>query len=343
MSKAAIASEAELEDLLAEPNEQDIEALRKINGDILILGVGGKMGPTLAARAIRALRAAASKRDVIGVSRFSSSDLRASLNAAGVKTVSADLLRPEQVGALPNAENVIYMAARKFGTSGEESLTWATNAFLPGLVADRFRNSNIVSWSTGNVYPLTPISSGGPIEESPLAPAGEYAQSALARERIFEYFSRTCGSRVSILRLNYAVEMRYGVLVDIAMKVHQRRPVDLTMGYVNVIWQGDANSVCLRSLAHCSSPPFVVNVTSPEAYAVRWIAESFARMFNTEPVFTGSESESALLSNAAKCREYFGPPRVTVEQMMDWIADWIMRDGVIWNKPTHFEVRDGKF
>jgi nucleoside-diphosphate-sugar epimerase len=235
------------------------------------------------------------------------------------------------------------MAARKFGTSGEESLTWATNAFLPGLTGYRFRKSNILTWSTGNVYPLFPANSKGPDETAAVGPIGEYAQSALARERVFEYFARTYQTPLAILRLNYAIELRYGVLVDIATKVLYGRPVNLTMSAVNLVWQGHANSVCLQSLSFCNSTPFVLNVTSTESYQVRWIAEQFGFHFGVKPVFEGEEGAVSLLSDANKCDSMFGRSAIGIEQIIWWVADWLRSSGTVWNKPTHFEVQDGKF
>jgi nucleoside-diphosphate-sugar epimerase len=338
-----ISTEEQLETLLSEPTAEDIETLSRIKGDILILGVGGKMGPSLAVRAKQALTASGSERKVIAVSRFSNGALVSSLAASGVDTVSADLLSPESYEALPAAEYVIHMVARKFGTSGEESMTWATNAFVPGLVGYRYRSSNIVTWSTGNVYPLFPIDSKGPTEMAALGPIGEYAQSALARERVFEYFARTYQTPLAILRLNYAVELRYGVLVDIANRILAGQPVNLSMGKVNVVWQGHANSVCLRCLELCSPDPFVLNITSAEAFDVAWIARRFADLFGVEARFEGSASGSALLSDAAKCEKLFGKSPVPIERMIGWIAQWLKSGGTVWNKPTHFEVKDGKF
>lgn len=333
----------ELEDVLSTPTPSDVAAAKDLRGDILILGAGGKMGPSLAKLIQRAVVQSGRPRRVIAVARFSDPQIRGDLEEAGVETISCDLLEPGALGKLPDAENVIYMAARKFGTSGSEYLTWAMNTFLPGLVAERYKSSRIVAFSTGNVYGVVPVSSGGSMEDSPVTPVGEYAQSALGRERMFEYGSSKWGTPVVLLRLNYAVELRYGVLVDIAHAVFNRRPVDLRMGHVNVIWQRDANSVCFRSLAHCASPPLVLNVTGSEMLSVREIANEFGRRFGVEPTFEGRESTEALLNNSAKAVAMFGRPTVKPDEMMDWIAHWIANGNRLLNKRTHFEVVDGKF
>ena len=338
-----LTTETELDERLSRPNERDIAFMRELDGDLLILGVGGKIGPSLARRARRAADQAGVAKRMIAVDRIFSAGAREELEAAGVETITADLLEEDQLAALPEVPNVIYMAARKFGTTGNEYLTWAMNAYLPARVAERYRNSRIVSFSTGNVYPLTPVAHGGPTESSPTAPVGEYAQSCLARERMFEYFSARYGTRVTLLRLNYAIDMRYGVLLDIGLKVYQQRPVNLAMGLANVIWQGDANSVCLRSFSLCQSPPAILNLTGPETLSVRSLARRFGEHFGVEPVFEGAEGETALLNNAARCHSIFGYPEVSLEQMIEWLVGWIKLGGVMWNKPTHFEVRDGKF
>ena len=338
-----LTTETELDERLSRPNERDIAFMRELDGDLLILGVGGKIGPSLARRARRAADQADVTKRMIAVDRIFSAGAREELEAAGVETITADLLEEDQLAALPEVPNVIYMAARKFGTTGNEYLTWAMNAYLPARVAERYRNSRIVSFSTGNVYPLTPVAHGGPTESSPTAPVGEYAQSCLARERMFEYFSARYGTRVTLLRLNYAIDMRYGVLLDIGLKVYQQRPVNLAMGLANVIWQGDANSVCLRSFSLCQSPPAILNLTGPETLSVRSLARRFGEHFGVEPVFEGAEGETALLNNAARCHSIFGYPEVSLEQMIEWLVGWIKLGGVMWNKPTHFEVRDGKF
>ena len=333
----------ELEDYLSLPSDADVRALSALEGDILILGAGGKMGPSLAKLARRAIHQAGVNKRVIAVSRFADGAIRRDLEKCGVETIACDLLRPGALAGLPEIKNLVFMAARKFGTSGSEYLTWAMNTFLPGLVAERFRNCRVVAFSTGNVYGLEPISSRGATETTPVAPVGEYAQSALGRERMFEYGSAQWGTPVTLLRLNYAVELRYGVLVDIALAVFDRRPVDLRMGYVNVIWQGDANSACLRSFALCQSPPRILNLTGAETVSVRETAEAFGRHFRVQPIFTGEESGTALLSNAREAHSLFGAPAVRPQEMIEWIAHWIQNGGVRLNKPTHFEVQDGKF
>jgi len=341
--KEAIRTEEELDELLSRPSGGDVAALKEMEGDLLILGVGGKMGPSLAWRARRAAGEAGVAKRIIGVARFTGAGVREQLEGWGIETVTADLLDEGQLAALPDAPNVIYMAARKFGSTGDEPLTWAMNSYLPARVAVRFRRSRIVAFSSGNVYPLLPVTSGGATEQTPLEPVGEYAQSVLGRERILEYFSRRNGTPMTLLRLNYAAELRYGVLADIGLKVFERRPVDLAMGMVNVIWQGDANSVCLRAFSCCETPPAVLNLTGPETLSVRWIAERFGEFFSIEPRFEGCEAANALLNNAARCHALFGHPNVAAGQMIEWIAHWIEFGGIIWNKPTHFEVRDGKF
>jgi len=339
----AIRTEGELEERLSRPSAADVEFMRELEGDLLILGVAGKMGPSLARRARRAADEAGVRKRIVGVARFSNPRVREELEAAGVETICADLLDEEQLQALPELPNVIYMAARKFGTTGNEYLTWALNTYLPGRVAERLRRSRIVAFSSGNVYPLVPIAHGGPTEATPPDPVGEYAQSVLGRERMFEYFSARYGTPVTLLRLNYAIDLRYGVLVDLALKVYQRQPVNLAMGQVNVIWQGDANSVALRAFRLCQSPPAVLNVTGPETVSVRSLAWKFARRFGVEPIFEGTEAPTALLSDASLCHRLFGYPEVTLEQMVEWVAEWIRAGGVLWSKPTHFEVRDGRF
>ena len=335
---------ADLEDRLSCPGDADVSAMASMKGDLLILGVGGKMGPSLARLALRAAHKAGTRQRIVAVARFSNPVLPAELSALGIETIACDLLEPGALNRLPEIPNIIFMAARKFGSSGAEHLTWAMNTYLPALVAERFRNSRIVAFSTGNVYPLRPVTKGGATESTPVGPIGEYAQSALGRERMFEYGSGRWETPVTILRLNYAVELRYGVLVDIGRAVFERRPISLSMPFVNVIWQRDANSWCLRSFAHCQSPPFVLNITGPETLSVRELAIEFGKHFEIEPTFLDDgDGSTALLSDANRAISLFGAPTVTPAEMIEWIADWIREGGATLNKPTHFQTRDGKF
>ena len=329
-----------LEDELSRPTDADCRFLANLPGDLLVLGAGGKLGPSLCLRARRAADAAGPVRRIIAVSRFASPSARHSLANCGIETIARDLLDRSQLAGLPDCANVLFLAGRKFGSTGNQPLTWATNALLPALVAERFRQSRLVVLSSGNVYPLART---GCTEETPPAPVGEYAQSVLARERLFEYFSHRDGTPVALIRLNYAVDLRYGVLLDIGRRVWQRQPVPLAMGSVNVIWQGDANSMILRSLALAAAPPRVLNVTGPETLSVRWIAERFAECFGTAPQFEGIEAETALLSDSSLCCRLLGPPCVPALQLIHWQAEWIRAGLPTLEKPTHFEARDGAF
>ncbi|WP_068619017.1 NAD-dependent epimerase/dehydratase family protein [Paenibacillus tuaregi] len=333
----------ELEKRLSEPSAELAADLARLDGDILVLGVGGKMGPSLAKLAKRGAEAAGVKKRIIGVSRFSSGSLQQELEQAGIETLQADLLNDKALNALPDIPNVIYMAGNKFGTTGKEYFTWAMNAYLPGRVAEKYRNSRIVSFSSGNVYPLTPISLGGASEEHPAGPIGEYAQSCLGRERVFEYFSRENGTPVVNFRLNYAIDLRYGILLEVASAVNEGRPVDLNMGQVNVIWQGDANEMAIRSLLISDSPAVTLNVTGPETVSIRWLAERFGEGLGKTPVFTGVEKDTALLSNASKAHKLFGYPRVSLRQMIEWTLEWVEHGGETLGKPTHFQERSGAF
>lgn len=342
-SEAPIRTVEELEECLSQPTPGLAEELSRLDGDIMILGCAGKIGPTLARMARRALDEAGSKRAVIGVSRFSQPGSRDELERAGVRTIACDLLDREGVMALPDAANVIFMAGTKFGSTGAEATTWAMNAYMPGIVAERFSQSRIVAFSTGCVYPLVPVLSGGSTEEMAPEPIGEYSQSTLGRERVFEYFSRKYGTPITLFRLNYAVELRYGVLVDVALKVWSGQPLDITMGHANVIWQGDANAVALRCLGIAQSPPTILNVTGPETLSLRAIAHRFGELFGREPILTGSEADTALLNNASKMFGLFGYPTVPVDTILKWVAHWVQSGGPTLNKPTHYETRDGKF
>ena len=333
-------AEAELEDELSRPSFELTKELSHVPGDILVLGAGGKMGPSLARMS---KRAAGPLRRVIAVARFTDPARRAVLEQHEVETIECDLLDRRQRESLPDAPNVIYMVGQKFGTSDDAGRTWAVNAHLPGIVAERYSASRIVAFSTGNVYPLSPADGEGPTEADPIGPIGEYAQSALARERVLEYWSRRNQTPMAILRLNYAIEPRYGVLRDIADRVRARIPVDLTMGWVNLIWQRDANDVALRSLGGCEVPPLVLNLTGYPKVSVRRIAEQFASRWGVEPRFAGSEALTALLSDASAMVRRFGAPETGLEEMIDRIASWIDQGGGSLGKPTHFEMREGKF
>jgi len=333
----------QLEDLLSEPTPGVVETIAHLQGDLILLGVGGKMGPSLARMARRATDLADVRRRIIGVSRFSSGSLESALHQYGIETIRCDLLDPPAVERLPDVPNVVFMTGMKFGATGNEALTWAMNCTVPADVARRFRHSKIVAFSTGNVYGLSPVTQGGSVEGDPLHPVGEYAQSCVGRERVLQHQSLTLGIPMSILRLNYAVEMRYGVVVDIAQRVQSGETIDLAMGYFNALWQGDANAMALQVFDHVSDPPFVVNLAGPEAPSVRRVGEQFALLFGTTPIFSGQESADALLSNGQLGHRLFGYPLVGVEQMIHWIADWLARGGTTLGKPTHFENREGAF
>jgi nucleoside-diphosphate-sugar epimerase len=332
-----------LEEFLSRPRPEVIQALQALDGDILILGVGGKMGPTLAALARRSCDEAGLQKRIIGVSRFSAPGLREELQRWGVETIACDLLDEDALRALPQIPNIIYMPGMKFGATGREAQTWAMNAFLPGLVARTFRHSRVVLFSSGNVYPFVPAMHGGSTEADPPAPVGEYAQSVLGRERVFEYFASQYDVLGVLFRLNYAVELRYGVLLDIARLVWAGQALDLRMGHFNCIWQGDANAYALRALELAEVPPRVLNVTGPETASVRSVALRFGALLGKDPVFVGSEEPHALLSNAGLAHRFLGYPRVPLEAVIEWVAEWVRSGGTTLDKPTKFQVRDGKF
>lgn len=328
-----------LEEFMTAPSDALVADLARAPGDIVVLGVGGKMGPTLA----RMARRAAPERRVIGVARFSEPGLRAELERHGIECVAADLLEREQVGRLPRAPNVVFMAGRKFGSSGREDLTWAMNAYVPALVAEHYAASRIVAFSTACVYPYVNVMHGGATEATPpVPPPGDYANSCVARERMFEYGSRLHGTPGRLIRLSYAIDMRYGVLHDVARKVLARAPIPLAMGHVNVIWQGDANSQALRALAHCTAPTSGLNVSGPPT-SIRALASAFGERFGVAPVLTGVESDSAWLVDTTEAARLFGPPAVSLQRMIDWTADWVARGGASLGKATHYEVRDGSY
>ena len=336
-------TEEELDHALSRPSDAVVQALIDCPGDVAILGAGGKMGPTVARMVRRAVGLAGSGRRVLAVSRFGSGPLAEQLSDAGIEVVRADLTDWASLASLPEMPNVIFLAGQKFGTRSLPSTTWVTNTVVTALVADRFRGSRIVALSTGNVYPMTRVAYEGSREDDAPGPIGEYAWSCLGRERVLEHASRARGTPVSIVRLNYAVDLRYGVLVDLALKVASRTPIDLTMGFVNVIWQGDAAAQVIQSLACAEVPPFVVNVAGPEVLRIRDVALEFGRRMGQEPVFVGQEETDALLSNTSRARSLWGSPSVSASQLTSWVADWLMQGGVTLGKPTQFEQREGSF
>ena len=336
-------NEEELEDALSTPSQELIDQFKELKGDILFLGVAGKMGISMAKMAKRAIDKIGGTNKIIGVARFSTPKQQAYLEAHGITTFKGDLLDADFLKSLPEAKNVFYLAGQKFGTEGNESLTWAMNSYLPGLIAERFKNSNIVAFSTGCVYPLVPVTSAGSKETDVANPIGEYAQSCLGRERLFEFGSKKYGTKVILIRLYYSVETRYGVLVDIASKVKNNTPVDLTMGYANVIWQTDANDMILRSLSYCNSPADILNIAGTEVFSIREVAQKFADIMGKIVEFTGTESDTALLGDGALSYKRLGKPKVNLNQMIEWTAQWMLNEGKTLGKPTHFEARDGKY
>jgi nucleoside-diphosphate-sugar epimerase len=330
---------AALDDLLCRPSQPLIDDLRKVDGDIMVLGVAGKMGPTLAGLA----KAAAPDRRIMGVARFSEPGVKDWLQDRGVETINCDLLDQNAIGTLPKAPNIVFMAGRKFGAEGDLSLTWAMNAHVPALVAQAFPESRIVAFSTGCVYPFVDVNGQGADETLAPNPPGEYAQSCVGRERMFEYFSRRFNTPGRLFRLNYAIDMRYGVLHDIASKVLQGKPIDVSLGHVNFIWQGDAASQALRCLAHCDTPTSPINVSGHEILAVRDLAAKFGAIFDRAPVITGREEPTAWLTDTSQAVNFFGLPIVDTEQLIKWTADWVARSMPSLGKPTKYEVRDGRY
>jgi NAD dependent epimerase/dehydratase family len=330
---------AALDELLCRPSQALIDDLNKVDGDIMILGVAGKMGPTLAGLA----KAALPDRRIIGVARFSETSAKAWLEARGIETLSCDLLDEAAIRRLPKASNVIFMAGRKFGAEGDLSLTWAMNAHVPALVAQAFAASRIVAFSTGCVYPFVPVSGKGADETVPPNPPGEYAQSCVGRERMFEYFSRKFKTPGRLFRLNYAIDMRYGVLHDIATKIVRDQPIDVSLGHVNFIWQGDASAQALRCLAYCDTPTSPINVSGPEILAVRDLAARLGARLGRKPIIVGKEEPTAWITDTSQAVSLFGRPIVDSEKLIDWTADWIARSMPSLGKPTKYEVRDGRY
>ena len=337
-------TEEKLNEMLTTPSAKLIEDVAKIKGDIMVLGAGGKMGPTLCLLAKNAIKKAGIEKRVIAVSRFSDPIALKLLHDNGVETISADLLDHESLEALPEVENVIFMAGRKFGTDGgTEYLTWAMNATLPAFVAYKFRKSNIVVFSSGNIYPIVPLSKGGCTEDDKVVPVGEYPMSVLARERAFEYAAQQYGTKVFIYRLNFAVDLRYGVLFDCAKKIMDGTPISLATPCFNFIWQGSANEIAIRGLLHCESPMKIMNVTGPETVSIKQASIKLGKYLGKEPVFEGEEGNTAYLNNAGRAMETFGYPEVSAETLIKWQAEYILDGGRVIDKPTHFEERKGSY
>ncbi len=328
-----------LENILSEPTEITRKVFAALNGDIVVLGAGGKMGPTLAMM----LKKASEGREIYAVSRFSDKEAKARIEEAGVKTIEAELLDESRYCELPGVENVFYLAGMKFGATGNQPLTWALNSFLPGIIARHYKDARIVVFSTGNVYPLVDINSGGAEEQTIPEPIGEYAQSCLGRERMFEYFSQLHKTPVTIVRLNYSNEPRYGIIVDLTLKILNDEPIDLTMGAVNLIWQRDANDYIIQSTSLAKSPPAILNVTGPDTVPIRQLAKQIGKELDKEPKFVSHEAQTALLSNASYCFSMFGYPKTTLEEMVSMIVKWVASGKKVLNKPTKYDIRDGKF
>ena len=328
-----------LENILSEPTEATKKVLADLAGDIVVLGAGGKMGPTLAIM----LKKASSDKNIYAVSRFINQTIKVRIQEAGIKTIELDLLDESAYSQLPNVENVFYLVGMKFGVTGNQPLTWALNSFLPGLVARHYKDSRMVVFSTGNVYPLVDIESGGATEKTPCEPIGEYAQSCLGRERIFQYFSQLNHTPMTIVRLNYANEPRYGIIVDLTLKILNDEPIDLTMPAVNLIWQRDANNYIIRAISLAQLPPAILNITGPNTVLIRQLAKQIGRELNNKPKFVSQEAETALLSNASYCFSLFGYPKMSLDEMVSLIVQWVASGKKILDKPTKYDIRDGKF
>ncbi|MHC4560017.1 MAG: NAD-dependent epimerase/dehydratase family protein [Planctomycetota bacterium] len=339
MIDMSVKDEQGLEDILSEPTEPTKKVVASLSGDIAVLGAGGKMGPTLAMM----LKKASNSKTIYAISRFSDKAVRSRIEQANIKTIELDLLDESAYSKLPKVENVFYLAGMKFGSTGNQPLTWALNSFLPALVAQHYKDAKIVVFSTGNVYPFVDINSTGASEETVVGPVGEYAQSCLGRERMFQYFSWLYNTPVTLARLNYANEPRYGIIVDLTLKILNNEPIDLTMGAVNLIWQRDANDYIIRAITLAKSPPAVLNVTGPDTIPIRRLTEQIANVLGRKPKFASQEAQSALLSNASYCFSRFGYPQTTLEQMVPMIVKWVASGKKILNKPTKYDVRNGKF
>ena len=337
-------NDAQLEDVLTDPSPALTSLMSRLDGDIMILGGSGKMGVTLAMLAVNAARTAAVNKKIFAVARFSDSAVRGKLDSAGVETIACDFLDSTAVARLPQVPNVIFMAGRKFGTEGCEELTWAVNILAPACVAEHFRNSRIVAFSTGCVYPLVEASSGGCTEDTVPEPIGEYSQSCLGRERILQYEATRNGTPMLLFRLNYAIDLRYGVLHDIAMPIWRGEKVNNSVSHFNAIWQGDANEAALRALELAANPPALLNVTGPEMVSTMAVAEEFGRLFGKKVEYLHPEpGKLCYLNNAGRMHALFGLPSVSMAQMIRWQAAWIANGGGSLNKPTHFEVSNGRF
>lgn len=343
MNNQIIKNEEQLEEYLSRPTAETVDVFRKLDGDFIFLGIAGKIGPSLAGMAKRACDEAGVSKRIIGVSRFGNAEEKRQIENLGIETIQGDLLDRNFISGLPKVKNVFFLAGMKFGSLDNLSMTWAVNTYVPALVADHYKESRIVAFSTGCVYPLVSIKSGGSLETDTPEPVGEYAQSCLGRERMFEFGSIKYKTPVVLIRLNYAVELRYGVLVDIAQKVKNNLPVDLSMGYFNAIWQGDANNIVLRSLLNTESPAKILNITGEEILSVKEVAQKFGELFHTQINFVGKEADTALLSNSNQAFNLYGKPTISTDEIVQWIANWMMEDKKLLGKPTHFEVRDGKY
>ena len=337
-------NESELLELLTTPSDRLVEDIKKIDGDIMILGCGGKIGLSLAIMAKRAMRKAGLDHKVLGVSIFDDEEKPEMMRAADVEVIEADLFNSEQLTTLPDIKNIIFMVGRKFGTYADPSVTWAINVLLPAKVCEAFPNANIVAFSTGNVYPYVDIRSGGACEDDLPMPVGEYGQTALGRERVFEYYASVNKNKILLFRLNYAIDLRYGVLFDLAKNIVEGTPINAGIGCFNCIWQGDVCDYAIRSLLHCSNPPFILNVTGPESISIQWAAKKMGEILGLTPnISENPKPEKALFSNTARLTTLMGYPQMPLVKMMEMVAEWVKSGGATINAPTHFEITNGQF